>query len=37
MNLKSLVAAEVRDVVDAAGDKIVDADDFVPAREQQIA
>ena len=30
------IAAEVRDVVHAAGDKIVNADDFVVAREQQI-
>ena len=30
------VAAEVRDVVHAAGDKIVNADDLVAAREQQV-
>ena len=30
------VAAEVRDVVHRAGDKIVEADDFVAARQQQI-
>jgi len=29
------IAAEVRDVVHAAGDKIVNADDFMAAREKQ--
>ncbi len=30
------VAAQVRDVIHRAGDKVVDADDLVPARQQQI-
>ena len=34
--LEIRVAAEVRDVVHAAGDKIVNADDLVAAREQQV-
>ena len=34
--LEIRVAAEVRDVVHAAGDKIVNADDLVAARQQQI-
>jgi hypothetical protein len=31
-----LVAAEVRNVIDVAGDKIIEADDFVPLSEQVI-
>ena len=31
------IAAEMRDVVHAAGDEIVQANDFVPAREEQIS
>src|SRR6266404_859892 len=30
------VAAQVRDVIDGASDEVVDADDLVPAREQQV-
>ena len=34
--MKFRIAAEVRDVVHAAGDEIVDADDLVAAGEQQV-